>query len=193
MTKKAGNIAGFNIDQGPIPGAITMMQDEYYFLLEQAFTQSQRFVFNAAEVKYFLLDPTNYTPGPTQEQGVIIFRIPSIAAEAGPIEIDFYSGPTLGAAVATPLTLPPFNRVAGSAITAQLELSTLNQAPDVLGTPLSELLNPASATGAGFKSGTALTEQLPFRFDLATPLLMVLTNQNGADTDVGIRHGWFEI
>lgn len=192
-TKAAGNRAGDLVYKSLIPGSVVLQQDEHYFIKEQAFTQSQRFVFGTDEVKWFLIDPTSYIPGPTQEIGQIIFRLPGISAEAGPIFIDFYSSPTLGAAVATPLALPSFNRVSGSAITAQLELSSLNVAPTSLGAPLSQLMVPATATGVGNRSGDSIVEQLPFSIGLATPLLMVLTNKNGAGTDVAVRHGWFEI
>lgn len=189
----SGNGAKNNVIKSIIPGNVTITQDEHYFIKEQAFTQSQRFNFAAAQVMWFLIDGTNYTPGPTQELNRIIFRVPGVFAEAGPIHIDFYRSPTLGAAVATPLALPSFNRVSGSAITAQLELSSLNQAPDSLGTALSQILLPANATGVGNRSGDSVVEELPFNISITEPLLMVLTNTNGNDTDVGIRHGWFEI
>lgn len=188
-----GNGGVSKVDHAKIPGAVVLQQDEYYLTQEQAFTQSQRFVFGAGGVMWFLIDPTNYTPGPTQIQNQIFFRLPGIFAEAGPIFIDFYSGPTLGAAVATPLTIPPFNRIAGSAITAQLEFSSLDVAPSSLGSAISQLMVPATATGVGNKAGDSIVESLPYAMDLATPLLMVITNTDGADTDVCIRHGWFEI
>lgn len=193
MRKAAGNFGGVNQIQAPFPGTVMMTQDEYHLLLEHAFTQSQRFVFAADEEKWFFIDPRNYAPGPTQNENAIIFQLPSISAAAGPILVDFYSDPTLGLATATPLTVPPFNRVGDSAIPAQLEFSSLDQAPDSLGSPISELLVPANATGSGQKTGKAQTELLPFKMDLTSPLLMVLTNQNGADTGVGVRHGWFEV
>jgi len=190
----AGNQGSDLATHAPIPGSVIMQQDEYYFVREQAFTQSQRFVFGSTEVKWFLIDPTNYIPGPTQEQGQIIFRLPGIKADAGPIFIDFYSAPDLGTAVATPLTYPSFNRVSDSAITAQLELSSLDVAPTVsLGTPLSQLMVAATATGIGNRSGDSLVESLPFSIGLTSPLLMVLTNTDGAGVNVSVRHGWFEI
>lgn len=191
--KGAGNAGGDLVQKSLIPGAITMPQEQHYFLKEQAFTQSQRFTFAATEVKWFYLDPNGYTPGDTQTLGRIIFQVPGVFAAAGPIEIDFYTSPTLGAAVATPLALPSFNRVAGSAITAQLVLSSLDVAPTSLGTPLSQLLVPSNSTGVGQQSGSSIVEELPFALDLSTPILMTLKNLDGAGTLVGVRHGWFEI
>ena len=193
MLTVTGNGGKNNVQKSVIPGAIALSQDEYYFIQEQAFTQSQRFNFAAAEAKWFLIDASKYVPGTTQKFNKVILRVPAIYAEAGPIHTDFYSGPTLGVAVATLLTLPGFNRVAGSSIAAQMEISSLNQAPDSLGSPLSELMVPATATGAGLRSGDSAVESLPFAMDIPTPLLMVVTNTNGSDTDVGIRHGWFEM
>ena len=193
MSNGAGNGGKNNVIKSIIPGNVVITQDEHYFILEQAFTQSQRFNMAAAQVMWFLIDASSYVPGPTQALNKVIFRVPSVAAEAGPVHVDFYSGPTIGAATPTLLTLPPFNRVAGSSIVAQTEFSSLNQAPGSLGSPISQLLVPATATGVGNRSGTSTVESLPFALDIPTPLLMVVTNTNGNDTDVGIRHGWFEI
>lgn len=188
------NAGGDKTYSAPIPGAVTMMQDEFYFLKEQAFTQSERFTFDAAEVKWFTIDPRNYTPGATQTVGSIILRLPAFSADAGPIFVDFYVNPTLGAAVQSALAMPSFNRAAASAITAQLELRTLDVAPTVsLGTPLSQLLVPSTATGSGQQTGNTVNESLPFAIDLTSVILMVVTNTDGAGTSVNIRNGWFEI
>lgn len=190
----AGNGGKNNVQKSLIPGAITMEQAQHYFLLEQAFTQSKIYSFAAEEVKWFFFDPTNYTPGSTQTLNRIIAEVPSFFAAAGPLEVKFYSSPTIGAAVAAPLDPGPFNRVAGSLLTAQLELSELNQAPDGLGVgPYSEILVPANATGAGQQVGFSVTEALPFVLDLTGTILMTVKNLDGAGTQVGIRNNWFEI
>ena len=189
-----GNNAKNNVQKSFIPGAIIMPQEQHYFLKEQAFTQSKQYSFAAAEIKWFYFDPTNYVPGVTQILGRIIAEVPSFFAAAGPLEVKFYSNPTLGAAVASPLVPGPFNRVGGSALAAQLELSDLNQAPDDFGVgPYSEILVPANATGAGQQVGFSVAEALPFALDLTGTILMTVKNLDGADTLVGIRNTWFEI
>lgn len=188
-----GNGAKNNVIKGPIPGNVTLIQDEFYLIKEQAFTQSQRFTFDSDETMWFLVDASAYVPGPTQELNKVIARVPRFFTEAGPIHIDFYRAPTLGTAVATPLTVPPFNRVAGSAISAQLVISSLDKAPDSLGTLFSQLLVPGSGVGVGNQIGGELTETLPLIFDIPTPVLIAVTNTDGAGVGVVVRHDWFEI
>jgi hypothetical protein len=169
-----------------------MPQSQHYFLKEQAFTQSQRYSFASLETKHFLIDPTAYAPGPTQELGRIISEVPSFFAAAGPIEVDFLELVTLAPAIATPLTLPAFNRVSGSATVAQLALSSLNVPPGDM-TEFSEILIPSNATGAGQQVGFSVSEELPFVLDLAKKLVMRVKNLDGADTLLGIRWTWFEV
>jgi hypothetical protein len=177
-----------------MPGNLIMPQSQHYFLKEQAFTQSKRYIFGADETKWFLLDPTNYVPDSGQEFNNIIAEVPSFFAEAGPLEVTFYVNPVLGAAVATPLSPGGFNRASFSTRTPQLELSSLNIAPGGgLGTCFSELLIPSTATGAGQQVGFSVEEQLPIALNLANTTLMTVKNLNGADTHVGIRINWFEI
>jgi hypothetical protein len=191
---KSGNAGSDLVPKSEqVTGAVTMQQDEFHFLQGHAFSQSERFTFAAAEVKWFLFDPTSFTPGPSQVVGEIIARVPAFFAASGPIEVDFYSAPTLGAAVPTLLALPSFNRVATSPIVAQLTLSSLNIAPSSLGAPISQLLIPANAAGVGQQTGFSTVETLPFSLDLTKTLLMVVTNLDGNGTEVAIRHGWFEI
>lgn len=187
-----GNNAKNNVQKAPIPGAIIMPQNQLYFLKEQAFTQSQRHTFAADEIKYFLIDPTNYVPGSTQKFGRIISEVPSFFAASGPIDIDFLELVTLAPAVATPLTLAPFNRIATSSIAPQLELSTLSAAPGDMDL-FSEILVPSNAAGVGQQVGFSVSEELPFALDLTKKLVMRVTNQDGANTSVGIRWTWFEI
>lgn len=192
-TKIAGNSGSTNVQKSTIPGAIAISQEEHYFIKEMAFTQSQRFTFGLNEVRWFLIDPTNYVPDVEQLFNRIIFQVPSVSASAGPVLIDFYSAPTLGAAVATPLAYPAFNRIASSSRVAQLEFSSLNVAPSSLGTPLSQLLIPSSGAGVGNKLGSAITDRLPFGLGVVTPLLLVVTNTDGAGALINIRHSWLEI
>jgi hypothetical protein len=187
-----GNNGADLVQKSGIPGAIIMPQNQHYFLKEQAFTQSQRYSFGAAEIKYFLIDPTAYAPGPTQELGRIISEVPSFFAASGPVEVDFLELTTLAPAVATTLTLPAFNRVSGSAITAQLVLSSLDVAPGAA-SEFSEILVPSNATGSGQQVGFSVSEELPFILDLTKKLVMRVKNLDGADTLVGIRWTWFEV
>ncbi|MCK5603202.1 hypothetical protein KAR91_15070 [Candidatus Pacearchaeota archaeon] len=187
-----GNNGHNLVEKAPIPGAIIMPQPQLYFLKEQAMTQSQRHSFGTDEVKWFLIDPTKYEAGPTQSLNRIIGEVPSFFAAAGPLEIDFYRAITLGAAVPTLLTLPAFNRVATSAISPQLELSSLSAAPGTK-TKYSELLIPSSATGVGQQVGFSVEQTLPFALDLENVIAMSVKNLDGAGTLVGIRWNWFEI
>lgn len=188
-----GNSASDITYSANLPGSIVMQQPEYYFLKEQAFTQSQRYVFAGGETKHFLIDPTGYTPGETQTIGKVIIEVPTFYAESGPLEVDFYSSPVLGTAVATPLTIPNFNRYSGSAITSQVVLSSIDKAPDTPGTNFSQLLIPATSTGGGVQAGFSVHEVLPYAIDLNNPTYMSVKNQDGAGTDVCIRWNWFEI
>ena len=128
-----------------------------------------------------------------QTIGQIITEVPSFFAEAGPLEINFYINPTIGAAVETPLSPGGFNRAAFSTRTPQLVLSSLNQAPDALGTLLSELLIPATSTGVGQQVGFSVEEQLPLALDLTKTILMTVKNLDGSGVSVGVRINWFEI
>lgn len=196
MSNIVGNNAATEVDKSIFPGNLIMPQSQHYFLKEQAFTQSKRYTFASAETKWFLLDPTNYTPATDQEFGQIITEVPSFFAEAGPLEIDFYVAPDLGTAVATPLSPGGFNRAAFSTRTNQLELSSLNIAPDGaggLGTLFSQLLIPANSTGVGQQVGFSVEEQLPIALDLTKTTLMTVKNLDGAGVNVGIRINWFEI
>lgn len=192
--KTAGSGASTNVQKSLIPGAITMSQDEHYFVKEMAFTQSARYIFSSDETKWFLINPTNYTPDTEQEFGRIILQIPEIDAIAGPMYIDFYGSPSLGVAVPTPVSPPPFNRIGSSSRVAQLEISQLNVAPSVsLGTLFSQLLLPATAAGVGQQNGASTARSLPFGLDANVPILMTVLNKDGNLTDAGIRLGWFEI
>lgn len=188
-----GNNGADLVQKAAIPGAIIMPQSQHYFLQEQAFTQSQRYSFGSDETKWFLVDPTGYTPGPTQTIGRIISEVPSFFASAGPIEIDFYQSPILGTAIATPLTLGSFNRVATSAIDPQMILSSIDKAPDTLGTHFSQLLVPASAAGVGQQTGFSVEQTLPFALDVSNLIAMSVKNLDGAATGVVVRWNWFEI
>ena len=181
------------VQKSAIPGAITMPQDQHYFLLEQAFTQSQAYIFGAAETKHFWVDPTAYTPDSGQTFGQIIAEVPSTFAEAGPVILRFYNAAVLGSAVATPLTVPSFNRVATSTRSAQMILNSLDKVPDTVAGLFSEIVVPASATGAGQQAGFNVSEALPFAVDITKHIYVSFENKNGADTDIGIRWNWFEI
>lgn len=187
-----GNSGHNLVQKSGIPGAIIMPQNQHYFLKEQAFTQSQRYSFGADEVKHFLIDPTAYAPGATQDIGQIISEVPSFFAASGPLEVDFLELVTLAPAVATPLTLPSFNRVSGSAIAAQMILSSLAGVPGDMD-EFSEILIPSNSTGVGQQVGFSVTEALPFVLDLTKKLVLRVKNLDGAGTLVGIRWTWFEV
>lgn len=180
------------VQKAAIPGAIIMPQEQHYFLQEMAFTQSQAYIFGSLEVKHFWIDPTAYTPDAQQTLGRIISEVPTFFAEAGPLIVKFYNAAVLGAAVATPLVIPSFNRVSTSARTPQMVLNSLNVAPDTVSGLFSEIVVPSSSQG-GQKVGFSVSEALPFDLDLTKQLYISVTNKNGADTDVGIRWNWFEI
>lgn len=187
-----GNGGKNNVQKSVLPGAIVMPQSQHYFVKEQSFTQSQRHTFATDETKHFLIDPTNYVPGDTQKFGMVISEVPSFFAASGPIEIDFLELVTLAPAVATPLTLPAFNRVSTSDIDAQLVLSTLAGVPGSM-TEFSQLLVPSNAAGVGQQVGFSVSESLPFVLDPTKKLVMRVHNLDGAGTLVGIRWTWFEV
>jgi len=193
MSKSSGNNGSDLVQKSAIPGAIVMPQDQHYFLQEKAFTQSQAYVFGTTETKHFLIDPTPYNPDSGQDFGKIIIEVPSIFAEAGPLIISFYRDMALGTAVSTPLVVPSFNRVATSTRPPQMVLSSIDKAPDTVGTLFSQIVVPASATGGGQQAGFNVSESLPFALDITKKTYMSVLNKNGADTDVGIRWSWFEI
>lgn len=182
------------IPKGSPPGVVMMSQEEYYFLLGLAFTQSSIYTFGSAEDKLFLFDPTNYIPDPgaSQKLGQIVSEPPSFFAESGPLEIRFYGAPTLGPATPTPVTPPPFNRNPAFGVSAQLELSLLDQEPTDRGTLFSEILIPATGTH-GNSTGFESAKTLPFAPTLDEQIIISVLNTDGADNSVGMRINWYEI
>lgn len=183
------------LDYSAIPGIATLTPDEYYFVRQLAFTQSQRHTFGAGETKWFQFDASAYVPSEANGQLLdrVFSEVPSTFTTAGPLLIDFYRDSILGTAVATPLSIPSFNRDANSSIAPQSIINSLDKAPDTLGTKFSEILNPSSAAGVGQRVGFSVKEALPFTLNKTEPIVMSVINNDGADTIVAIRWNWFEI
>lgn len=182
-----------NTPNSKVAGIINTSQREAFFLLGMAFTQSSVFTMGSGGVLNFLIDPTNYLPDQEQIYNKIIYEIPAFSATAGPILIEFFSNPVTSSPGTDTFPLP-FNRIADSQRTVQLKIT---QGPTVsdFGVKLSEILIPATSIGI-HGTPAAVTEILPFSMHVGengTPLLMRVTNQNGSNTMVGIRHNWFEI
>jgi hypothetical protein len=157
---------------------------EDFFAQGKAFSLSQDYTFGAADTSDFLVDPTGYT-GPI---GRIVANVPGFAASAGPLKVEFFSDATVSAN-GTQQTV--FNRDATSENTPQtcIYISPTVTSP---GVSFSSILIPATA-GGPVNVGTNTPVDLPFAMDTTKKLLMRVTNENGADTRVGIRFTFFEI
>jgi hypothetical protein len=165
---------------------ITSLQDNF-FASGQSFTLSHDYTFTTSETKNFLVDPTGYVP-PEGGQDRVVANVPSFAASAGPLKVEFFVGTTVSANGTQQTT---FNRDATSSNVAQ---TCIYLAPTITddGTGFSELLIPATA-GGPVNVGSNSPIDLPFAMDSTLKLLMRVTNENGADTRVGIRFTFFEI
>jgi hypothetical protein len=176
--------------QKSITGANMMVSiPEDFFARGLAYSYQDYMNYEAAQVRNFIFDPTNYIP-PEGAEGRVVGFFPSFFAEAGPITAEFFAG-TEEEGDGTPLVL--FNRDGSS---VNIPLSTLKVDPSEItndGTRFTGIGIPANATGSGQQVSSEVQDELPFALDITQKYLIRVTNTNGAGTLVMMRFTFFEI
>jgi hypothetical protein len=166
---------------------ITTVSDDL-FVQGYAFSVRDVYPALAATDTYFHIDPTA-----TSDLQIVFEPLLFVGAEAGPMVVTLYVGPTLTAGGRTPLLVT--NRRATSSNVSQIvaeQVAAANVSSP--GTKFSSrILASASAGGSFADQGAASAGGLPFEIDPTQEYLVRVDNQNGTDGQVELNAAWFEV